>query len=283
MKNKIYPCIWFNQNGKEAARFYIDTFGDGKITEDTEMVKTFELSGQKFLGINGGNEFQPNPSVSFMVILENKEELENIWNKLMDGGAALMRLDKYDWSEKYGWVQDKYGVSWQLYFGKLSDVHGQKFIPTYMFTEQYNGKAEEAINFYLNLFKSTKLDGVMKHQDGPMKGLVMHAQFVADGYVMMAMDGGPGHNFTFSEGNSMFIECESQQEIDHFWNAFAEGGKESQCGWVQDKFGVWWQVIPSELVDWMTNPELAPKVSEAFYKMKKIDMEALQEIVRSAK
>lgn len=277
MKNNIYPCIWFDKDGKDAAQFYIDTFGDGKITTDTQMVVTFELSGQKFLALNGGPEIKPNPAVSYMVVLEDKAELENIWNRLLDGGKVLMPLDKYEWSEKYGWVQDKFGVSWQLYFGEVNDdVHGQKFIPTYMFTQEYNGKTEEALNFYVKLFKNSKLDGVMKHQEGDMKGLVMHAQCVLDDYVIAAMDGGNGHDFHFSWGNSMFIECETQGEIDHFWNAFAAGGEESQCGWVRDKFGAWWQVIPKQLVVWMTDPQLAPKVSEAFYKMKKIDIETLK-------
>jgi len=277
MKNNIYPCIWFDKDGKDAAQFYIDTFGDGKITTDTQMVVTFELSGQKFLALNGGPEIKPNPAVSYMVVLEDKAELENIWNRLSDGGKVLMPLDKYEWSEKYGWVQDKFGVSWQLYFGEVNDdVHGQKIIPTYMFTQEYNGKTEEALNFYVKLFKNSKLDGVMKHQEGDMKGLVMHAQCVLDDYVIAAMDGGNGHDFHFSWGNSMFIECETQGEIDHFWNAFAAGGEESQCGWVRDKFGAWWQVIPKQLVVWMTDPQLAPKVSEAFYKMKKIDIETLK-------
>lgn len=277
MKNNIYPCIWFNQNANEAADFYVKVLGDGKITHRNEMLVTFELSGQKFLGINGGNEFQPNASVSYMVILEDKDELEKIWNQLSEGGTELMALDKYDWSEKYGWIQDKFGVSWQLMFGKLSDVHGQKFIPTYMFTQQYNGKAEEAVQFYLNLFKNSKSDGVMRYEEGDMKGLVMHTQLVLDDYVIMAMDGGATHNFRFSEGNSMFIECENQAEIDHFWNAFADGGNESQCGWIQDKYGIWWQVIPSKLVEWMTDPQIAPKVKDAFYKMKKLDLKILEE------
>lgn len=281
MKNKIYPCIWFNQNANEAAEFYIEVFGEGKITHRNEMLVTFELSGQKFLGINGGNEFQPNSSVSYMVILEDKDELEKIWNQLTVGGMELMPLDKYDWSEKYGWVQDKFGVSWQLYFGSLKDVHGQKFIPTYMFTQDQNGKAEEAVQFYLDLFKNSKSDGLMRYEEGDMKGLVMHTQFVIDGYVLMAMDGGAMHNFSFSEGNSMFIECENQAEIDHFWNAFADGGNESQCGWIQDKYGIWWQVIPSKLMEWMTNPAIAPKVSQAFYKMKKLDIKVLEEVANS--
>lgn len=275
MKNNIYPCIWFDRNGKEAADFYIDIFGNGKIISESPVVVTFELSGQKFMALNGGPMFKPNPAISFMVIYENPDDLEKAWNKLSEGGFAMMALDKYDWSEKYGWLQDKFGVSWQLYLGKLDDVHGQKFIPTFMFTQQYNGKAEEAINFYMDVFKNTRSDGILKHEQGDMKGLIMHAQFVADEYVLMAMDGGEMHNFHFSEGNSMVIECDTQEEIDRFWNAFAEGGNESQCGWVQDRYGVWWQVIPAALEEWMKGPK-AEEVMQALMKMNKPDIETLR-------
>lgn len=281
MKNNIYPCIWFDKDGKDAAQFYIDTFGDGKVTTDTELVVEFELCRQKFVGINGGPEVTPNPAVSYMVILEDKSELDRIWKQLTDGGKILMPLDKYDWSERYGWVQDRFNVSWQLYFGKVNqDVPEQKIIPTYMYTQQYNGQAETALNFYVNLFENSKLDGVLKHEEGEMKGLVVHGQAVLDGYVLAVMDGGNGHDFQFSWGNSMFIECETQEEIDRFWNAFAADGEESQCGWTRDKFGVWWQVIPKQLVGWMTNPASTTKVSAAFSKMKKLDIETLEKAAK---
>lgn len=276
MKNNIYPCIWFDNQGNEAAKFYVETFGNGKITDSIPVVTSFELSGQRFMALNGGPMFKPNPAISFMVIIENEAELEKVWNRLLEGGEVLMGLDKYDWSEKYGWLQDKYGVSWQLFLGELNGVHGQKFCPTLMFTQEGNGKAEEAMNFYLDLFKDSKSDGVMKHEEGEMKGLVMHAQFIIDDYVMMIMDGGNGHNFSFSEGNSFVIECETQEEIDYYWNSFAKDGNESMCGWVQDKYGVWWQITPKILLEFIKNPATAQKVTEAYMKMTKFDIEALK-------
>lgn len=281
MKNTIYPCIWFDKDGKDAAQFYIDTFGEGRIVTDTELVVEFELYGQKFVAINGGPEVRPNPAVSYMMIVEDKEEMDRIWNQLMDGGKILMPLDKYDWSEKYGWVQDRYNVSWQLYFGKVNeDVDGQKIIPTYMFTQQHNGQAEAALNFYVDLFENSRQNGVLKHEEGEMKGLVAHGQAVLDGYVLAVTDGGSCHDFQFSWGNSMFIECETQEEIDRFWNAFADGGEESQCGWIRDKFGVWWQVIPKQLVGWMIDPVSAPAVSAVFQKMKKLDIKMLEKAAK---
>lgn len=279
MQNKMYQCLWFEGNAKEAAEFYISVFGHGKIMVDTQMVVNFELSGQKFMGLNGGPQFKPNAATSFMVVLEDKDELEKIHNQLAEGGFVLMPLNKYDWSEKYSWVQDKFGISWQLMFGKLSDVHHQKFTPTLMFTQNQNGRAEEAMNFYMDLFPNSKSDGVMKHPEGPMEGNLMHAQFSLDGHLWMAMDGGTGHDFTFSEGISNVIEANTQEEIDHYWNAFSKDGKESVCGWVQDKFGVWWQIFPSIVEETMVNSDKFSKGMEAVMKMKKFDLEAYRKAI----
>lgn len=279
MKNKIYQCLWFEGNAKEAAEFYIKTFGDGKITVDTQMVVNFELSGQKFMGLNGGPEFTPTPATSFMAVLENEEELEKIWNQLTDGGSILMPLDKYDWSEKYGWVQDQFGISWQLMLGNLKDVHGQKFVPTLMFSGKNQGKAEEAMNFYVSLFNNTNIDGVMPYESGEMKGQLNHAQFKLENQVFAVMDSGIPQNFTFTEGISNVIEANTQAEIDHFWNAFAKDGKASMCGWVQDQFGVWWQIFPSLVEETMVNPDKFPKGMEAVLKMNKFDLAAYKKAI----
>jgi len=104
MTNEIYPCLWFDRNAKEAAALYCSIFENSRITVDTPMVVNFTLGSQKFMGLNGGPAHVPNPSVSFYVICETKKELENAWEKLVDGGMVLMALDKYPWSELYGWV-----------------------------------------------------------------------------------------------------------------------------------------------------------------------------------
>lgn len=274
MKNKIYPCLWFDGKAKEAAEFYISVFGNGKITVDTDMVVNFELSGQKFMGLNGGSQFKPTPAISFMVVLEDKQELENIHGQLADGGFVMMPLDKYDWSEKYSWVQDKFGFSWQLMYGKLSEVHGQKFVPTLMYCGDHQGQAAQAMEYYLSLFKDTHVDGVLKYDSGEMQGQVMHAQFKLENQVFAVMDSGVPQNFTFTEGISLVNECNTQDEIDFFWDEFAKEGQESMCGWIQDKFGVWWQIFPEVVEKIMTDPQKMPRAMEAVMKMKKFDLEA---------
>lgn len=277
MNNPIYPCLWFDGQAKAAADFYSNVFGDSVITSESTMVVTFELSGQKFMGLNGGPQFKPTAAISFMVTIENEEELEGVWNQLIDGGFVFMPLDKYDWSEKYGWVQDKFGISWQLIFGKLSDVHGQKFVPTLMFCGESQGKAEEAIHFYLSSFKSSSLEGILKYDSGEMKGQVNHAQFKLNSIVFAAMDSGVPQPFTFTEGISLVVDCDTQEEIDHYWEKLTDGGEESMCGWLKDRFGVSWQVVPTVLGDLMSDPSQAEKVMQAFLKMKKFDIEILKQ------
>lgn len=276
MKKAIYPCLWFDGNAKEAAEFYCTVFDVTKITESNPLVTTFESAGQKFMCLNGGPMYSINPSVSFFVVCETETEVEKSWQKLIDGGKVLMPLDTYPWSQKYGWVQDKFGVNWQLSFGKFEDV-GQKFTPTLMFTKEGNGKAKEAIDFYTSVFPNSDVRGIMlfEENDHGVPGTVKHAQFRLNNNVFMAMDGGLGHDFSFSEGISFVVECENQEEIDYFWNELTKGGQESMCGWLKDQYGVSWQIIPDILEKLMRDPEKAPKVVEAFMQMKKFNIEAL--------
>ncbi len=241
------------------------------------MVVTFELSGQKFMALNGGPQFKPTAATSFFVVLEDRAEVEKVWKQLNEDAALLMPLDKYNWSDLYGWVQDKFGVSWQIALGKLSDVHNQKFVTTFMYCGEHQGKAEAAVNFYASIFPGASIEGILKYpKDSSTPGQVIHSQFILNDVVFGAMDSGVPQPFTFTEGMSNIIECDTQEEIDHYWNAFTREGKESMCGWCQDQFGVWWQVIPAILKSLMSDPARAGKVTEAFMQMKKMDIRTLE-------
>jgi predicted 3-demethylubiquinone-9 3-methyltransferase (glyoxalase superfamily) len=277
MANTIYPCLWFNGNAKEAATFYCSVFNNTHITADTPMVVTFESAGQKFMCLNGGPQFTFNPSISFFVLLETEEELDKAWNKLSEEGSVLMPLGNYDWSRKYGWVQDRFGMNWQLSFGKMQDV-GQQFTPTLMFTGEQQGKAEMAVQFYTSIFDNSSVIGILKYgkDDEDVEGTVKHAQFTLDGTVFMAMDSSMSHDFSFNEAISFVVNCNTQQEIDYYWSKLSEGGSEEQCGWLKDQFGVSWQVVPAILGELMNTPGKSERVMQAFMKMKKFDIEALQ-------
>lgn len=276
MKNQIYPCLWFDGNAKEAAEFYCGVFPDSGITSENPMVVTFESSGQRFMCLNGGPEFSFNPSISFFVVFDTEKETERVWNSLLKGGEVLMPFDEYAWSKKYGWLQDRFGVSWQISFGKYEDV-GQKFTPSFLFTGKWNGRAEEAVNFYTSVFDNSEITGILKYEkgDNDTEGNVKHAQFRLGGQVFMAMDSSLLHKFTFNEAVSLVVECDTQKEIDYFWNKLTEGGEESQCGWLKDRFGVSWQIVPSVLENLMNDPARSKRVVDAFLKMKKFEIEKL--------
>lgn len=278
MNNKLYPCFWFDGQAKAAAEFYCSVFENSKITVDTPMVVNFEMNGQKFMGLNGGPQFKINPSISVFVICESEKETNEAWQKLSEGGTVLMPLDKYPWSKKYGWLQDKFGLSWQIALGKLDDVHGQKFTPALLFTQQYRGKAGEAIQYYTSVFDNSSVTGILKYGTGENEpeGNVKHAQFRINNYVVMAMESS-GHAFHFNEAFSFVIDCDNQQEIDYYWTTFSDGGQESMCGWVKDKFGIWWQVVPAVLGKLMSDPSRAERVVQAFMQMKKFDIKKLEE------
>lgn len=280
MNHSLHTCLWFDGTAKSAADFYCSIFSNSKILSENPMVTMWELEGQKFMGLNGGPMFKPNPSVSFFVTCESQNEVDEIWNKLAKDATIMIPLNKYDWSEYYGFLQDKFGISWQIFKGDLKAVN-QKIVPCFLFTDSNFGNAASAVDFYVSLFENSKMDYISFYDEGEMAGknLVKHAQFILDGKVFKAMDGPGTHNYGFNEGISFVIECDTQAQIDYFWNSItANGGKESMCGWCSDKFGVFWQVIPKVLGKLMSDPEKGQKVQEAFLKMKKFDIETLMNV-----
>jgi len=271
MNNSIYPCLTIKGKIAEAADFYLDTFGDGAITSSNPIVITLKLSGQQFMLLNDGPSSTPNPSISFMVLSENEQDTEAYYLKLINGGSALMPLDTYPWSSKYAWVQDKFGISWQLYTGGKNDMN-QKFCPTLMFTGPKAGKAEEAVHFYSSLFPENGIQGILKYSEGEDNtNYVKHAQFKIKNFVTMAMDSSAEHGFGFVDAISLVVNCKDQAEIDKYWDGLiANGGHEVACGWLVDKYGISWQIVPDKLGEWMTNPGKFQHVMGALMKMKKL-------------
>lgn len=278
MQNKIYPCLWFNGNANEAAEFYTSVFRNTKILSENPLVTMLQLEGQNFMLLNGGPAFTKNPSVSFMVLCDSKEEVKEYWQKLLPGSQVLMELDAYPWSEQYGWIQDSFGVSWQLYVGDNGGAK-EKAVPTLMFAQNQNGRAREAVNFYTSVFPNSEIQGILDYggTGGEIPGNVQHAQFDIGGFTLMAMDSSEPHSFSFNEGISLVVNCDTQEEIDFYWEKLINGGGyEQECGWLKDKFGVSWQIVPSGLGELMNHRDKAQRVSEAIRKMKKIDMKILE-------
>ncbi len=269
MSKTLYPCLWFDGNAEEAARFYCSIFTNASIKQSTPLVVTFDLCGKQFMGLNGGPMFKPNPSISFFVQCSSIDQTNEVYTKLIEGGSALIPIDKQPWSERYGWVKDKFGITWQVMVA-YQPGGPQTLSPSLLFTNENFGKASSAIDLYTSIFKNSNVDVKELYPPGDANsGKVMFSEIKLDGYNMTLMDGPGDHKYTFNEAVSLVVNCDTQEEIDHFWNKFtADGGQESQCGWLKDKFGVSWQIVPSVLGKLMTGPA-APKVMQAFMKMKK--------------
>jgi predicted 3-demethylubiquinone-9 3-methyltransferase (glyoxalase superfamily) len=293
---KITPHLWFDKEAKEAAEFYISLFPNSKITNITTLYNTpsgdcdvvsFELAGQSFMTISAGPLFKFNPSVSFIVNFDPskdknaRENIDALWKKLSQGGTALMPLQQYPFSQRYGWVQDKYRLSWQLI---LSDPKGEErpFIaPSLMFVGAVCGKAEEAINFYLSIFKDSKMGAMHRYSTGQEPdepGTVMFADFMLLGHWFAAMDSAREHHFAFNKAVSFMVNCETQEEIDYYWERLSAVPEAKQCGWLKDKYGLSWQIVPTAMDEMLKDKDekKIARVTEAFLKMKKFDLAELQ-------
>jgi predicted 3-demethylubiquinone-9 3-methyltransferase (glyoxalase superfamily) len=301
---KITPHLWFNKEAKEAAEFYAALIPNSKIKNITTLhntpsgdcdVVSFELCGQPFMAISAGPLFKFNPSVSFHVKCRTKGEVDAMWEKLSQGGKILMPLGAYPFSERYGWVEDKYGLSWQVIFAGESGA-SEKITPVLMFVGKVCGKAEEAVNFYTSVFKNSpdgakaaggiKADILARYGKGEepdREGTVKYASFTLLGQEFGAMDSAREHKFAFNEAISFIVPCETQEEIDYFWGKLSADPKAEQCGWLKDKYGLSWQVTPTVMNQMLGSgdKERIARVTQAFLKMKKFDIDALKRAYES--
>lgn len=291
--NKIAPCIWCDQDALDAAQLYVSAFENSKIEYVTHYLENdpspsdlpagtpltvrFTLCGQAFNALNGGPVFRPNPAISFFVECEDAAQFDALWSKLSSGGSVLMEVAEYPFSKRFGWLADRFGVSWQL---SLTGAK-QKIMPYLLFTEAAHGRAEEAIGFYSGVFQNAKTLDIQRYgkDSGAPEGTVMFASFQLEGQAFMAADSAYPHGFTFGEGISFYVYCRDQAEIDAFWTPLTDGGLEQPCGWLKDRFGVSWQIIPHniEKLGDSADPVRAERVNSALMQMKKIDMQALQD------
>jgi len=310
---KIIPFLWFDNQAEEAVNYYTSIFKDSKTgiivryskagavaagrPQGSVMTASFNLNGQEFVALNGGPAFKYNPSVSFFVNFDpskNKnarQDLDTLWSKLSQAGKELMPLDKYPFSERYSWVQDRYGISWQLILSNPGGEERPFIVPSLMFTGAVCGKAEEASDFYLSVFsargaKDTKR-GITARYPGGMEpereGTIMFTDFMLEKNWFAAMDSAHEHNFSFNEAISFVVNCENQNEIDHFWGKLSAVPQAEMCGWLKDKYGLSWQIVPTKMGKLLNDSDAkkSQRVMQAILKMKKIDIEALEKAYKN--
>jgi len=274
---KITPHLWFDKEAKEAAEFYVSVFDNSKITSvttihnpssDAEIVG-FQIMGYDFMAISAGPYFKINPSISFHVKCATVEEVDRLWARLSPGGMALMELGEYPFSKRYGWIQDKFGVSWQIIH--TEGDFDQRITPVLMFVGDVAGKAEEAIGFYASVFQDAKAKVLQRYVAGeePDKpGTVKYAQLILYGQEFGAMDSAWPHEFGFNEAVSLIVNCKDQAEVDYFWEKLSAVPEAENCGWLKDKFGVSWQITPWNILELLArNPA---KTTPVMLQMKKV-------------
>jgi len=292
---RIVPNLWFDHKAAQAAAFYTDVFPDARIRETihypTEglpdfqqefagdvLYVEFEIRGYRFIAINAGPDVQVNPSISFMLNFDlasdpdARTHIDALWNALSEGGQALMPLGEYDFSSWYGWVQDKYGITWQLMLTNPASEPPPFIVPSLLFTEAVQNRAGEAIDLYTSVFGGHV--GTVMHYpeeaDSAAAGGVMFGDFELLGQWFAAMDSGVTHGFTFNFGVSLMVECADQAELDTYWSQLSSVPDAEQCGWCADKFGVSWQLVPANLAELMSKPGSYEKLMS----MKKIEVAA---------
>jgi len=271
---KITPYLWFQKELEKAIKLYTTLFPQSKIqylstipnvaNEDNPIATSaFFLLNQEFFALEGGPYYRFTPSISLFVSCQTPQEVEKYWKALSVNGEILMDLGEYPFNPHYGWLNDQFGLSWQFALDELSD----KITPFLMFSGVNFGKGKEAINNYISIFPNSFIED-------PDKNI-----FSLNGLHCRMFESNIDHSFQFTPAFSFFIACDTQEEIDYYWEKLAESGELQMCGWLKDRYGVSWQVIPSVFDDYMNDLDLIrrKRVMDALLKMKKIDIRLLQQ------
>jgi predicted 3-demethylubiquinone-9 3-methyltransferase (glyoxalase superfamily) len=250
MSSNITPCLWFESSAEEAAKFYCETFQNSFIIDSSNVSVNFSLNNREYIAMNGSPGIKINNTTSFSVYCGSDQEIQRLYDVLLDGGEIMMPLGPYPWARKYAWVQDKFGVSWQLDVDPINNP--QNIVPSVMFVNKHATKLKEAITFYHEIFPKPHLLFQMAYPPEMQMpvGSLRFAQHKLNGYIFNFMSSHEKHEWEVNEGVSFIISCQDQDEIDHYWNSLiAQGGKPRKFGWLKDKYGITWQVLPINLGD----------------------------------
>lgn len=281
---RITPNIWFHGNAREAVEFYTAAFGEGSTILETMdypetnlpdfqrdragqlLVADFSLRGHRLTALNAVEEFSPTPAMSFMLNFDPLQyadvdaalaDLDELWQRLAADGTVLMPLGEYNFSARYGWVQDRYGVSWQLI---LTDPEGDPrpfLIPALMFGGPHQNQAAAAVDYWTKVFPDSAVGIRFPYPEptGPATTeALMFSDFTLDGQWFVANDAGVEQDFTFTEGISLLVACEDQDEIDRYWETLSAVPEAEVCGWCKDQFGVSWQIVPKNINELLQRP-----------------------------
>lgn len=286
--------LWYDTQAIVAMTHYLSIFDGREISRgrildtpsgDCDIV-TFDLYGTRIQAISAGPIFKFNPSMSLMVILNTQEGVNRAAEKLIEGGGKyLMPLDQYEFSERYAWVEDCYGLSWQLVY--MPDGP-QKLMPAFMFAGESVGEALHAIEHYNQVFDRGQKPFISYYMEGDGhigQAKVNYSNVDILGQTLVLMDHGAGGDEVINEAMSLMLEVATGDEMDTLWQDLSFVEEAEACGWLKDRHGVSWQLIPKGFDEVMgdPDPEVTYQLTQAILSMKKIDLEALTSLKKSLK
>ena len=293
---KIVPSLWFADSAAEAADFYVSVFGDGRIVETSrfpadelgqhepdlaggELSVEFEIGGYRLIAMNGGPQFPINQSISLMLnfAASGRAELDRVWSELSNGGSVLMPLQAYDFSPYYGWLRDRYGMTWQLMLPAPSADPRPFVTPTLLFGGRAQNRAGEALAYYAHTFSGARVGTRDRYPAsfGPAEpGSLRFGDLLVFGQWLAFMDATVPLDFSFTCGVSLLVRCADQAELDRYWGELSAVPAAEQCGWCTDRYGVSWQVVPANLAELMAMPGAFEKLAG----MRRIEIDAFAEV-----
>lgn len=256
----IIPHLWYDTQAKEAIAVYTSLFEDSEVkwrhqltgkSAETVDVISFRLANLELLAIGAKSTAKLNESLSLLVTVNNRTELEALYQELSQGGRLLLPLDSYDFSPYYVWLEDRFGLSWQLSLDENQTTKYHLAI-CFLFSQEQVGLAEPFLKKYQALFQKASIEAVSYYKEGEMPNpaaKVRSGKLTIDDQSLVVMDHGYGGESCFTEAFSLIVYVDSQKESDAYYEALSHVPEAESCGWVEDEFGLSWQIVPRLLLE----------------------------------
>ncbi len=287
----IIPHLWYDTEAKEAAAFYVNIFG-GKIdwtytitdtpSGDSDLIQ-FQLGDMTLAAISAGPYFKLNESMSLMVNVASKDEVTRLYQALSEGGRVLMPLGEYPFSPYYVWLEDRFGLSWQLSYAPDLD-NSYQFDICLLFSQDQVGLAQPMLDYYKDKLPQASVGQLSYYGEGEAAveaAKLNYAELLVAGQKMIVMDHGYGGEASFNEAFSLMVYVDSQDELNFYYDLLSAVPEAEMCGWVKDQFGISWQIVPRILMEAYdtASPEQIKAVNAAVMTMKRLDIGTIQTIL----
>lgn len=289
----LIPHLWYDKEALEAARFYTSVFPESQLdwtyhlsdtpSGDAQLVQ-FRLVNMTLAAISAGPYFHLNESMSLMVQVSKKEEVDRLYQSLSQNGKVLMPLGEYPFNAYYVWFEDQYGLSWQLLYNPEQTVSHHLEI-CLLFSKDQVGSAEDFLQKYVSLLPGAELGQRSYYAQGEAslpQAKLNYGELVLPNQKLIVMDHGYGGENGFNEAFSLMIYVNSPEEMAAYYDAFSSVKEAEQCGWVKDEFGISWQIVPQKLMEAYGNPAQADRlkaVNAAILEMKRLDYQRIVDLL----